>query len=104
MHIDKYCISMAKNHLQNANYVFLLASTLSSNIDKLIDFTHIDNPALSVVINAAANTAIEAVTDIAEKEILDLVKPDYLYFRYSPGYGDLPLSFQKTLLDELKEF
>ena len=90
-----------KNHLKNAKYVFLFCSTLSSDIDKLIDFTQLENPAFSMIINAAANTAIEEVSDIAEKEILNLIKPDYLYFRYSPGYGDLPLSFQKTLLSEL---
>ena len=52
---------------------------------------------------ACAAAAIESFCDEVEEELRRSVEPEGLFLRprYSPGYGDFPIQWQKTLLQLL---
>ena len=81
----------------------LFCATLGVGVDRLIAKYKATSPARALVINAVATERIEAFCDafcrsIQEKEGSGVrVKP-----RYSPGFGDLPLTFQKTVFSVLE--
>lgn len=77
-----------------------LAVTLGNSLDALIRKTEAVDMAKAVVLDAAANVAIEAIAQQAETELRISFQKNqqYLTGRYSPGYGDFPLAVQKELL------
>lgn len=90
-------------HLLAAERWVLMAATLGSQVDRQIDIYQVGDLTRSLVLNACATAAIEAVcTDMeatisADKAAHDLT----LGPRFSPGYGDFPLNVQPALLDAL---
>lgn len=87
-----------RSHLKGCERAALLAATLSTEADRLIKMCSLVDALRGMVVDCCASAAIEQLCDIAEKEI----KAQYLGcdfpFRYSPGYGDLPLSLQRDFL------
>lgn len=55
--------------------------------------------AASYVTDCLASAAIESVCDEAEKELAEKLPGKFLTWRYSPGYGDLPLSLQPEIIN-----
>ena len=113
-------ISIAK-HLEGCDRVAVLAVTSGSGIDDLIRRAQIGNIALAVVLDTGASVLTEQIADAAEetirREILgqdDGCQDDgcqdgagcgstpseqlWMTSRFSPGYGDLPLGYQRDLL------
>ncbi|GHU55929.1 hypothetical protein FACS1894132_12740 [Clostridia bacterium] len=82
-----------KNHLDGCEKVLFFAATLGAGTDKLISKTELTNPSLAFCLDALADTAIENYCD----EIENGVKLPHTS-RFSPGYGDLPLSIQPQFL------
>lgn len=85
-------------HLANSETVVLLAATLGGEVDTLIRRTQIEDMALSVIIDALASAAIEEVCDQAAEEIHQQFPDLRQTSRYSPGYGDWELSYQREFL------
>ena len=85
-------------HLSGCDKAAVLCATLGAEIDKLIRVTQVSDMARAVVLNSFANVAVEQVCDKAERMIAAQYPGCYMTFRYSPGYGDYPLSLQKALL------
>lgn len=90
-----------KKHLKGCSKVVLLAATLGIEADKAIKRRQVSDLASALATDSLASAAIEQVCNLAEDEIKEKVKPLYMTWRFSPGYGDLPFSLQKTLLTVL---
>lgn len=91
-------------HLQNCPKVILFTATVGLTIDRMIQRHFVTEPAIAVWLNAIGSERVEALCRLFCTEL----KADYAaeglvpIERFSPGYGDLPLAFQKdifTLLD-----
>ncbi len=90
-----------KNHLKNCFGVVIMCATLSGGIDALIRRAQLEDMSKAIVINSLASVAIEQLCDKAEEEIYTTIPHCYKTFRYSPGYGDLPITLQKDILNIL---
>lgn len=88
-------------HLEGCNKIALLAATLSSNVDKLINKYQITDMTSALVADAMASAAIEQVCNIAEDELKQSIGNMYMTWRFSPGYGDLPIKLQAPLINIL---
>ena len=92
-----------KLHLKGSTHAVLFAATLGVNIDKLIRKYEQTSMTKVVIIDAICNVIIEEFADEKENEYRDKLKTEGLYLteRYSPGYGDLPISSQSSVLSAL---
>ena len=90
-------------HLHDASEVVLVAATLGTGIDRELRRLSLTDPLGQVVFDAAATACIERVVDEIEATIRADAAERGLYcsWRFSPGYGDLPLSTQPQLLAAL---
>ena len=85
--------------LAGCGQAVLMAATLGAEADALILRTEARDMARAVVLDAVASAAVEAVCDDLE----DLLRRElaerglFLTERFSPGYGDMPLSQQGAL-------
>ena len=87
-----------KAHLKGCKKAVLLCATLGSGTDKLIRTAQVTDMAKAVVLDAMASSAIEKVCDEVESLIKEEHKDKFLTWRFSPGYGDYPLSLQSEFL------
>ncbi len=85
-------------HLSGCKRAVLLAATVSAEADKLIRQTAVTDMAAALAVDALCSTAVEQVCDRAEDEIFAVLDAPFRTWRYSPGYGDLPIFLQKELL------
>lgn len=87
-------------HLGNAEQVILMAATLGQEVDFILRRIQQLDMKHAVILDASASVVIETYLDQKEdllrKEFLKQGK--YLSTRFSPGYGDLPLSVQDKFL------
>lgn len=93
-----------KEHLKNSTECALMAVTLGNEVEKRTRLYEKTNLTKALILDACATTAVEEVCDIVEngvkeKAILDGMN---ITFRYSPGYGDLPLDVQNSFLRTLE--
>ncbi len=79
--------------------VAFLVSTLGSAVDRRIDRLKDSDPAKMVLFDAASNAYIEEVTNEYQKR-LGLKSQT---FRFAPGYGDVPLTLQRQIFDNIPE-
>ncbi|MBP3879444.1 MAG: methionine synthase [Lachnospiraceae bacterium] len=90
-----------REHLKGASKALFLCATLSSAVDRLIRKKQIGSMAEAMVTDALASAAIEQVLDQAEARIFAEYPFREHTWRFSPGYGDLPLEIQGSFLDIL---
>lgn len=92
-----------KKHLNGAKQIFLMAATIGFEIEKKINFYKLANLNQSLILDACASAFIESVCDGAEAEIREKVNSEgkSLTGRFSPGYGDFPITVQKNLINLL---
>lgn len=88
-------------HLAGCGRVLLLAATLGAGVDSLLLRTQVRDVADAMIMDACASAAIESVCDRWEAERREELARRGLGLtsRFSPGYGDLPLSVQPLFLD-----
>ena len=79
--------------------VVLMAATLGGGVDALLRRLELSDIALCTAVDATASAAIEKICDAVEADARAWAADRGLYLtgRYSPGYGDCPLSLQQTL-------
>lgn len=77
----------------------LLVCTLGAEFDAFSRQLQARDMARAVMLDALGSAAVEAACDEAETEIAARLPGIHLTDRFSPGYGDLPLSLQPALLD-----
>lgn len=93
-----------KNHLIFSNEIVIMAVTIGSNIEKKISLYERINLTKAMILDSCATTAVEELCDKVEALIKSEARKKSLgiTFRYSPGYGDLPLNIQKDIISILK--
>lgn len=89
-----------KEHLKNSKQCVLMAATLGNEVEKKTRLYEKTNLTKALILDACATTAVEEVCDIIENKVKDkaLKEGMDITFRYSPGYGDLPLDIQNNFL------
>lgn len=93
-----------KNLLINSFAVIFMAVTIGSGLEKLADFyTKEKQFENALVLDTIGSEAAEASADALNSFFQTQARQakQTLTRRFSPGYGDLPLSFQKVIFDEL---
>ena len=82
----------------------MLAATLGTEIDYLLYRYGRFEMSRAVVLQAASAAMIETYCDMVCEELAERYEAKGLYLRprFSPGYGDLSLSCQPDLLQELE--
>lgn len=90
-------------HLHDASEVVLVAATLGAGVDRELRRLSLTDPLGQVVFDAAATACIERTVDKIEASIRAgaAERGQYCSWRFSPGYGDLPLNVQPQLLAAL---
>ncbi|MDR2909551.1 MAG: methionine synthase [Oscillospiraceae bacterium] len=83
--------------------VILSAVTLGLGLDREISLQFRRDASFGLFLDAAASAFIEEACDRLEAELRDDAQSRgfFLSRRYSPGYGDLPLSVQPLILEIL---
>lgn len=110
IHLEQTPIVLTGNdireHLANCQQGYLLCLTLGLSIEKMIRVKMISNPDQGVILDSCASTAVEHLADYAEKEIAAIAAKEQLNltWRFSPGYGDLPLSVQKNIISVMNTY
>jgi len=85
-------------HLQGCGRAVLLAVTLSAQADALIRRAESRDMAQALALDCCATALVEEVCGRVEEEIHARYPGCFFPFRFSPGYGDLPLEVQNELL------
>lgn len=85
--------------LKDCNKVLLMAATLGSQVDRWIQRAMIMEPARGLIRDAVASSAIETQVEQLNREYSNKLSEKNLYLtrRFSPGYGDVPISFSKKI-------
>ncbi len=102
--IDGLCFqtrskNLARN-LRDCQSILVFAATLGTGADHLIQKYNRLQMSKAVVMQAAATAIIEEYCDEVCRELRQKFEGEgrYLRPRFSPGYGDFPLSCQPALL------
>ncbi len=90
-------------HLKGCEEVFFFAATLGTDVDRLLRKYSRLQISKAMVMQASAAAMIESWCDKCQQEFASSLSAGlYLRPRFSPGYGDLSLAFQRPLLDALE--
>ena len=91
--------SLARN-LNHCEKAVLFGATLGTGVDRLIARTSLTDMANAVVLQACAAAMLEEYCDICQKKIGERLRKEekYLRPRFSPGYGDFAIEYQKSLI------
>ena len=90
-----------KQHLAGCGRAAIFCATLGAGADALIRRAEQLDMAQALILDCCASAAVEEVCDQIEAELQEKFPGRSFPFRYSPGYGDLPLDVQGPLLDLL---
>lgn len=85
-------------NLENCTEAFLMAVTAGIQVDRLLARLNVTSQAEHFITDALSSAAIESFCDY----VSDIMKTDLnCASRFSPGYGDVSIEFQKPLLQRL---
>lgn len=93
-----------RHHLKGCGKVVLLGATLGVQVDQLMKRATYTNMAKTVVLQACAAALLEEYLDDWERKLYEELAeiPDGRGYnfrsRFSPGYGDFSISYQKEIL------
>ena len=90
-----------KVHLAGCDRAVLFCATLGAGADGLIRRWESSDMARALALDCCAAAAVEQVCDQIEGEFQGMFPGCHFPFRFSPGYGDLPITLQNQLLDLL---
>ena len=88
-------------HLTGCGRAAVFCATLGAEVDALIRRAERLDMAKALTLDCCASAAVETVCDRIEAELQEKFPGRSFPFRYSPGYGDLPLEVQGELLELL---
>lgn len=92
----------AKRMLAQCTHAVLFCCTLGARFDAMLRAKQARDMAEAVILDACGSVWVEAGCDELESELKQRFPDRFLTDRFSPGYGDLPLSLQEdicTILD-----
>ena len=90
-------------HLAGCSSVIVFAATVGSMLDRMIARLGVTSPAKQLLMQAVGTERVECLCDVFCQDMAH----EYaqlgasLCSRFSPGYGDLPLSLQREIITEL---
>lgn len=84
----------ARRMLAQCDQAVLLVCTLGAQFDTLLHTQQARDMSRAVMLDACGSAWVEAGCDAAEQELKTRFPERYLTDRFSPGYGDLPLTLQ----------
>lgn len=89
---------------ERATEGYALLATLGAPLDMLVKRLMLTDPALGAAVGACASAYIDEYIDgfCAEEETRIAPQGEEFSPRFSPGYGDVPLSYQPPLLELLE--
>ncbi|WP_304341067.1 vitamin B12 dependent-methionine synthase activation domain-containing protein [Metaclostridioides mangenotii] len=89
--------------LKDCDRVFVMASTLGVEIERLTRKYSYSDLTKSIIIDSCATTAIEEICNRVQESVNNGLKKEQktTTMRYSPGYGDLGIENNKGILDVL---
>ena len=90
-----------KAHLAGCDRAAVFCATLGAETDALIRRAERLDMGRALTLDCCASAAVETVCDRIETELQGKFPGCFFPFRYSPGYGDLPLEVQGQLLELL---
>lgn len=90
-------------NLKGCEKVILFAATVGHETDRLIKRQALLSPAKAVCFQAIGSERVESLCDFLNDELKEQYKKSgfSLKPRFSPGYGDLPLSLQRAIIPAL---
>ena len=90
--LDFFVGNSIKKHIKDCHKLILMAATIGIGVDNAIRKEELKNVANALIMDSCGSTLIEAVCDSIEASFREqyLKENNYLTFRFSPGYGDLP--------------
>ncbi len=86
-----------KKHLEGCERCVLFSLTLGVKIDGLLRNLESSDMAAAVICDALASVLTEQISDSAHEQLKEEYKEYHLTSRFSPGYGDLPLTANKAV-------
>lgn len=92
------CGFSIKKHLEGCDRVAVMGLTLGLGIDNLLRKTQIKDMAMTVILDCGASVLVEQLCDEFEGTIREEIGEKYLTFRFSPGYGDYPITEQSRII------
>ena len=87
-----------KAHLEGCVRAVVFCMTLGAAVDVLIRKTQSGDMLQGLALDCAADTAVEQGCDQIELELQAMFPGCSFPFRFSPGYGDLPIELQDPIL------
>lgn len=92
-----------RTHLDGCAQAVLLAATLGPDVETLLMRTQVTDMAKALILDSCASTAIENICDNFESDLRRQYEGEGLYLtdRFSPGYGDMPISQQRRFCELL---
>ena len=87
-------------HLKGCKEIILLGVTAGVTLDRWIRRWMISEPEAGVILDSCGIQAVEQIADQIESEIEQQILAEgyHLTWRFSPGYGDLPLDTQREFV------
>ena len=92
-----------QKHLEISDEVWLVAITVGQEMDKSIRTALSEKPEEGIILDSCAAVAVEAAADKVQEMLRETVEREgkFITSRFSPGYGDLPLTVQRNFLTVL---
>lgn len=91
-----------REHLKGCHSCVLFCATAGAKADELIRQKEAEDIIQGYMTDCLASAAAEGICNAVEAEIADKLRGKHLTWRFSPGYGDLPLDIQPELLGVLE--
>jgi len=94
-----------ENLFLDAIYTVFMGVTIGDKLEKTVNkFSKNNQQEVSIILDTVGSEAVESIAVALNNDIQIWARQNKFSIttRYSPGYGDLPVSFQKALAQELK--
>ena len=90
-----------RKHLEGCGEILLFACTAGAETDRRIARAKLLSPARALLMHAIGAQQVEGACDRLCSRLAAQFPDRQLTDRYSPGYGDLPLSIQRDVMEAL---
>ena len=89
--------------LHDCDQCVIFCATIGNEVDALVRKWQVKDFSFAAMLDACASSAVESLCDNLEAELKEEygAQSFYLTDRFSPGYGDLPLTIQPAFCDVL---
>ena len=90
-----------RNHLEGCDEIILFACTAGAETDRRIARAKLQSAAKGLLMHAIGAQQVEGGCDELCRRLAEMFPDRQMTDRFSPGYGDLPLSLQREVTEAL---